>query len=227
MSGFRTLAFDLDDTLLDTSSLLVPLAARRSCEAMLAAGLRCSLEECMKMREELAPSFSHTEIFTKIVDRYGTNTKGRAIHDALDRFYNPEVPPTLPLLEGALENLETLSKMYTMYLVTAGSQEAQVKKVQALGIQKYFKGVYILNGFIGEKKETAFREILKIENHNPEALLSIGNRLSSEIRDGKRCGARTCYFAFGEHVGEKEEYPEDHPDFTITQHKDLIAACGL
>jgi putative hydrolase of the HAD superfamily len=94
-------------------------------------------------------------------------------------------------------------------------------------VQKYFKGIYILNGFMGEKKESAFRDIIQKENHAPHELLSIGNRLSSEIRDGKRCGTGTCYFAFGEHVGEKEQYPEDHPDFTILHHKDLIQACGL
>jgi putative hydrolase of the HAD superfamily len=224
---FRSLAFDLDDTLLNTSGLLVPMAARRSCEAMLEAGLRCSLEECLQMRAELAPAYSHTEVFTKIVDRFGTNQKGRAIHDALDRFYNPDVPATLPLLEGAMENLEKLGQKYNLYLVTVGSHPSQVKKIEALGVQKYFKGIYILNGFMGEKKESAFRDIIQKENHAPHELLSIGNRLSSEIRDGKRCGTGTCYFAFGEHVGEKEEYPEDHPDFTIEHHKDLISACGL
>jgi putative hydrolase of the HAD superfamily len=108
-----------------------------------------------------------------------------------------------------------------------GSHPSQVKKIEALGVQKYFKGIYILNGFMGEKKESAFRDIIQKESHAPHELLSIGNRLSSEIRDGKRCGTGTCYFAFGEHVGEKEQYPEDHPDFTIQHHKDLIQACGL
>ena len=224
---FRSLAFDLDDTLLNTSGLLVPMAARRSCEAMLEAGLRCSLDECLRMRAELAPEYSHTEVFTKIVDRYGTNQKGRAIHDALEKFYNPEIPDTLPLLEGALENLEKLGKIYNLYLVTVGSHPSQVKKIEALGVKKYFKGIYILNGFMGEKKESAFLDIIQKEKHAPHELLAIGNRLSSEIRDGKRCGTGTCYFAFGEHVGEKEQYPEDHPDFTIEHHKDLIQACGL
>lgn len=227
MTKYKSIAFDLDDTLLDTSGLLVPLASQRACEAMLAAGLRCTLNECMEMRRELSNELSHTDIFTKIADHFGTNQKGKAIHDALEKFYNPEVPKNLPLIAGGFENLEKLKDNYELFLVTMGSPEAQKEKIRSLGIEKYFKKIYILNGFLGEKKDSAFLDILKNENHSPEELLSVGNRLSSEIRDGKRVGADTCYFAYGEHVGEKEQYPEDHPDFTITDHKDLIEVCGL
>ncbi|WII72419.1 HAD hydrolase-like protein [Bdellovibrio sp. 22V] len=227
MAKYKSLAFDLDDTLLDTSGLLVPMASRRACEAMLAAGLRCTLDECLQARQELAADFSHTEIFTQIVNRYGTNQAGKAIHDALEEFYNPHVPVTLPLLPGSLENLEALKKQYNLFLVTMGSYESQVKKIKALNIEHHFKKIYILNGFIGEKKDSAFRDIVRSEKHHPHELLSIGNRLSSEIRDGKSIGADTCYFAYGEHVGEKPQIPEDHPDFTISHHKELIQVCGL
>lgn len=227
MTKYKSIAFDLDDTLLDTSGLLVPMAARRACEAMIAAGLRCEMDECLRMRHDLASSFSHTEIFTQILNRYGTNQQGKAIHDALEEFYNPQVPETLPLLPGSLENLEKLKLRYNLFLVTMGSHETQVKKIKALGIEGHFKKIYILNGFIGEKKDSAFKHILDSEGHHPQELLSIGNRLSSEIRDGKRLGATTCYFAYGEHIGEKPQFPEDHPDFTVSHHKDLISTCGL
>ncbi|MGZ3768137.1 MAG: HAD hydrolase-like protein [Bdellovibrio sp.] len=227
MIKYKSIAFDLDDTLLDTSGLLVPLAARRACEAMIAAGLRCEMQECLRMREDLASSFSHTDIFTQILNKYGSLQNGKAIHDALEEFYNPFIPETLPLLEGSLENLERLKEKYNLFLVTMGSPETQAKKIKSLGISKYFKKIYILNGFIGEKKDSAFKKILLDEIHHPQALLSIGNRLSSEIRDGKRVGATTCYFAYGEHIGEKPQYPEDHPDFTISHHRDLISTCGL
>ncbi len=227
MGKYKSLAFDLDDTLLDTSSLLVPLASQRACEAMIAAGLKCNLEECMKARQEMASHLSHTEIFTQIVERFGSPQKGKAIHDALESFYNPEVPSVLPLMPGATENLLNLKSKYNLYLVTAGSLASQIEKIKALQIEKFFKKIYILNGFIGEKKELAFRDILMNESHDPESLLSIGNRLSSEIRDGKRIGADTCYFAHGEHVGEKPVHPEDNPDFTVLHHKDLIPTCGL
>lgn len=227
MSMIKSIAFDLDDTLLDTSGLLVPMASQRACEAMIAAGVCVTLEECMKIREQLAANLSHTEIFTRIVNQFGATQPGKAVHDALEEFYNPEVPAVLPLLAGATENLIHLKEHYNLYLVTMGSFDAQVEKIKALGVEKFFKKIYILNGFIGEKKESAFRDILAIEGHKAEELLSIGNRLSSEIRDGKRVGATTCYFAHGEHVGEDAVYPEDHPDYTIQQHKDLISVCGL
>ena len=47
---FRTIIFDLDDTLLETSRLLVPQAERESCLEMIAAGLDCDLDTCLKAR---------------------------------------------------------------------------------------------------------------------------------------------------------------------------------
>lgn len=226
-SRYQTIVFDLDDTLLDTTGLLVPMASMKACQAMINAGLNCSLDDCMKMRHRLATDQSHTEIFTQIATHFGGGQINQAVQQALQAFYNPDIPMNLPLMPGALENLALLQTHYSLYLVTMGSESAQLQKVRALQIEKFFKKIYVVNGFIGERKQIAFTDILKNENHSSDCLLSIGNRLSSEIRDAKRVGSDTCYFAYGEHIGEMAIYPEDHPDFTIYHHKDLIRTCGL
>lgn len=223
----RTIAFDLDDTLLDTSSILIPSAAKRACERMIEAGLQCPLNDCLQMRQELSVANSHKEIFSRIIERYGAERPQVALAEAIDAFYNPFVPAHLPLLSGALENLEKLKHKYNLYLVTMGSQEGQNKKIQSLDIEKHFKKIFIVDSLSGNRKESAFREILREEGHEPASLLSVGNRISSEIRDGKKVGAQTCYFAYGEHAGEKPQVPEDYPDFTIHHHRELISRCGL
>jgi putative hydrolase of the HAD superfamily len=126
-----------------------------------------------------------------------------------------------------LENILNLKSKYNLFLVTMGTHETQSQKIKALGIANHFQKIYILNGFVGERKESAFRDIIGHSGHSADQMLSIGNRLSSEIRDGKKIGADTCYFAYGEHLGEEPQLPEDRPDFTISHHKELITTCGL
>lgn len=227
MSAYKVLVFDLDDTLLDTSGLIIPKAVENACKAMREHGLQASMPEALKMRAELAVGMSHPKIFARMCDHFGCHDKEGAVKAAVQEFYNPSIPAQLPLLDGGLENLEKLKSKYTLYLVTVGAIETQQRKVAATGIGKYFKKVFIYDSVSGNKKDQAFREIIQTEKIQPQELLSIGNRLSSEIRHAKRCGCDTCYFAFGEHVGEKPEVPEDHPDYTIEFHKDLIRACSL
>ncbi|WP_413289912.1 HAD family hydrolase [Bdellovibrio sp. HCB337] len=227
MTAIKCIAFDLDDTLLDTSQLLVPLAARHACEAMLNNGVSSDVDTCLAWRASHAAQLTHQQIFQGFIDKYGTQTPDTALQAAMKAFYNPEVPARLPLMDGAVENLRKLGEKYILFLVTSGEPDAQMKKIKALQIEPYFRKVYLVNNFKNEIKKDAFADILKQEGIQPEELLSIGNRLSQEIRYAKVCGAKTCYFCHGEHVGETPEQREDYPDFTIYKHAELIKTCGL
>lgn len=224
---FKAIAFDLDDTLLNTSGLLVPQAAEKACLSLISVGAQCSVEECLNLRAKLAHTLSHPEIFGFIADEYQCPERELGLQLAILDFYNPDIPATLPLIEGALENLQNLSQRYDLFLVTMGIRQAQEKKIQALGIKDYFKKIYILDSLRGERKKLAFEDILKESDCQPDQLLSVGNRLSAEIRDAKLIGAQTCYFPFGEHIGESPTQKHDYPDFTIQRHSDLIKTCHL
>lgn len=224
----RAIAIDLDDTLLDTSGLLVPAASRNACHEMIRLGLQCSLEECLQAREELALHHSHREIFPLIAKKYHAPDQAAAAQAGIFQFYHhPNLPARLPLMEGADEVLTTLAGRYRLYLVTAGIPEAQMRKIQAAGLHERFVEIFTVDNFKGARKKAAFESILVRENLHPSQLLSIGNRLREEIRQAKECGAQTCYFEYGEHVGEIAQKPEDKPDFIIRHWKDFIPTCRL
>jgi putative hydrolase of the HAD superfamily len=227
MTSIKCIAFDLDDTLVDTSQLLVPLAARHACQAMINNGVHGDIDTCLAWRASKAAELTHQEIFQSFIDKYGSTTPNIALQEAMKAFYNPDVPERLPLMDGAEENLRTLSQKYILFLVTSGEPAAQSRKIKAANIESYFKKIYLVNNFKKEEKKNAFLDILHTEKIQPEELLSVGNRLSQEIRQAKLCGAKTCYFCHGEHVGEQPTQREDYPDFTIYKHSELKKICGL
>jgi putative hydrolase of the HAD superfamily len=165
------IVFDLDDTLLDTSEILIPIA--------------------------------HTQAFE-------------------DRIRQP-----LPLIPGARENLEYLKDRYQLALLTQGRLDAQMQKVKSLGIGHYFKEQYFADPNQQRPKSVLFAEIIKDFKLHPLSVLSIGNRRSTDIREAKKVGARTCLFRYGEHQNEEAEVPEDIPDYEIHSHKELISTCQL
>ncbi|HPI40064.1 MAG TPA: M14 family zinc carboxypeptidase [Pseudobdellovibrionaceae bacterium] len=226
----KAIAIDLDDTLLDTTNLIVPGAAQKACEVLLSNLTSDNkdprLAEALKMRSQLANGNSHKDIFRKIAKHFNildTSLIEKAIH----HFYCPEIPENLPLIEGAEKNLKALKEKYDLYIVTSGDLKTQRKKIQSLGIESYFKGLMICDSLKGETKKLTFEKIIEENKIKPWQMLSIGNRLSSEIREAKRCGAHTCHFIYGEHATETPILPEDRPDFTISSHSDLISTCKL
>lgn len=227
----KAIAFDLDDTLIDTSGILVPQAARQAYQMAPSLYSSCDFEKFNREREHLSKSKSHKEIFKIILQKYSFATEEIKQAEAaacIQAFYNPSIPAFLPLLDGALESLQQLqAKSYVLFLVTAGAPVTQSAKIKACQVEKYFKKIYLMDGFQGQRKKEAFWDIIQSEGIQPAELLTFGNRLGQEIRDGKICGAQTCYFEYGEHVGERPEIPEDHPDFTIQQHKDFQIVCHL
>lgn len=223
--------FDLDDTLIDTTHLIVPLAAKRSCEALIAGGVKASLEELLKRRQKLAVGLSHSKIFPKLAEEFGFHNnpseseKKTAIQMAIDHFYNPSVPSPLPLIEGAREVLEALRSRFPLYLVTAGLESAQNSKIDQASLRSFFKDCFIISTVTEKSKTPAFKKILDVEKCRPEEALSIGNRLSSEIADAKRLGMKTCHFQFGEHAEETPQKPEEVPDYVIHSLKEILKIC--
>jgi putative hydrolase of the HAD superfamily len=222
----KAIAFDLDDTLLDTSGLLTPKASRDTFNFMIQKGLKLSPEECENLRTNFIRTFSHREVFEKLAYSHGTTETIEHLPQIYDSFYFAKLPVSLPLIQDARQNIDYLKPKYALYLVTAGIESSQVGKVKALGIEKDFKNVFVVNSLLKHKKKDAFEQIIELENIKANELLCIGNSLLSEIHDALAIGAMACYFEHGEERGKLSELPR-LPDFHVKNHAELIKACQL
>jgi FMN phosphatase YigB (HAD superfamily) len=205
---------------------LAPKATLDAFSFLIRNGLQLSPEQCEERRLELIKSISHREVFEILARQYGSEQTLEILPDVINLFYDPVMPDHLPLMEGARENIDFLKSKYNLYLVTAGSETAQLKKAQALGIEKDFKKIYVVNSLLKKRKKESFLKIISDEQIKPEELLCIGNSISSEMTDALAIGAMACYFEFGEDRGDITKLPLQ-PHYRIKSHKELIQTCQL
>lgn len=134
-------------------------------------------------------------------------------------------------MEMAKSNLEKLRQSYRLFLLTQGRVHFQRQKVESLGIASYFEDILIFHPDEGLTKTDFFVKVQTRTGLAPHEHLSIGNRLSTDLRPAKKLGWKTCLFAHGEHQDERNTDlavgPLGEPDFVVYHHRDLILTCKL
>lgn len=213
--------FDLDDTLLDTSGLLVPQALRRACEFLIQQKVLSSMEEGLQRWSASRQNKSSLNHFFDIIDSGDETQRKHFSEQAYRIFRAPPLPETLEPRAGGLDILEKASKQFPLFLVTQGDIDVQMNKVDRLQIIPFFKHVYYIDPFANENKLKAFSAILSHWQFDPQKVLSIGNRLDNEIALSKSLGMKTCYVRYGEHSLDRPETPLQIPDFNITELSEL------
>jgi uncharacterized cofD-like protein len=221
MSQIRGLIFDLDDTLYDCTEHLRQAAYRRAARAMVGAGLPLAEEEAyqlqIKLMDEHGPRF---RTFARIAEMYG---RGDDFVDELMRAYNedevgeirpfPDVMPTLS---------ELRSRGLKLFLVTSGVYARQEKKVRLLGLRNAFDRVIINDDDRGITKEECYLDLLAREGLKAEELLSVGDRIHSEIRICNSLEMTTVQMVHGRFKNLVPSTDLERPDFKISAISELL-----
>jgi putative hydrolase of the HAD superfamily len=234
LSFFRHVTFDLDDTLLDTSGGLIPIAARRAMEVIVREkiadlGVReAMIEALMIRRTSILREQPRADIWTSLAD--GNVELGEAARQIFLRPPLENIPAgTVRPTDGAFELLKWTKANSTLHLVTSGDSTIQTEKINRLGIGDFFETMQIVearpsppNGK-GPKYEAFLRTREKYSDVPAKDFLSIGNRVDTDLGEAKLLDWRTVWIRHGEHSHLAPAKPSEIPDFEVATPSELLS----
>jgi putative hydrolase of the HAD superfamily len=179
----KALFFDLDDTIYSTESVVDDMYK----ELFDLLRPQVSDEVLKGIRTDIL-----TTPFHIVADRYTLeqDLKHEALQLSLDMRYN-----------GPMETFKdyslTLDIPAERFLITAGYVKLQKSKIQQLGIEKDFKGIFIPDPYKSDlTKLDIFKMIMTKYDYAPSDILVIGDNPESEILAGMDLGIDTYLYDF-------------------------------
>ena len=224
-SVIEHVVFDLDDTLLDTSRLLIPRATQEACRAMIESGLHASIEDATAACRDRATKSPRQDLFMSLVKKFGVQEGCDPLRVATagnQAFYNRKVEEDITVFPGVIELLESLkAEGYHIHLVTQGHRPTQEEKIRILNIGRAFESIHHIDPSRGERKRDAFARIMERTGAPASHYISIGNRIDTDISEAKELGWKTCWVRYGEYRFLTPTLPKEKPDFIVSGLSEL------
>lgn len=197
---YKTLLFDVDNTLLDFDaneaesfhSMIMELGEVYT-EELYQTYKALNTELWKKIeRKEISVEEGVNTRFSALMRLYGREVDGRQWETVYRRYLNRGTQQ----IPHVHEVLTRLKETHRLYVITNGMEETQVFRMEASGLSAYFLEMFI-SGRIGASKPS--KEYFDyVKAHIPEfdaaSTLVIGDSLTSDIKGGHDAGIDTCWF---------------------------------
>jgi len=220
----KTVIFDLDDTLyneIDYCKSGFHAVAAFLAEQHDSPPADCVFDAFWKQFSE----GNRKTIFNAVLDQFGIAFDDSLIRKLVE-VYRTHVPKiTLP--DDSRDVLDQLKTKYTLALLTDGFLPAQQLKVQALGIEKYFKSI-IYTEQLGRdfwKPSTAgFEKLLQILNAKPQNTAYVADNRKKDFIAPNKLGFFTVQLIRPARLHTKSsEEPDAAPQYVIDKISELPA----
>lgn len=214
MKNYKTLLFDVDDTLLDFAAT-EKLALRLLFADQGTLPLTMEIEaDYKRINLRLWESFEDGQIsrdelvntrFALLFQEYGQQVDGAL----LEKKYRSFLDEGHQLIDGALELIKALHQHFDLYIVTNGVSRTQYKRLRDSGLNPYFKGIFVSEDTGYQKPMKEFFDYVfdRIPHFSADQGLIIGDTLKSDIKGGQLAGLDTCWMNPAMKLNETEIIP--------------------
>ncbi|MGG1575247.1 YjjG family noncanonical pyrimidine nucleotidase [Fictibacillus sp. NRS-1165] len=229
MKKYKTLLFDVDNTLLDFDAA-ESAALRLLCENQrisftteletrykkINKGLWRAFEEGKLDRDELLNTR-----FSMLFKEYGHEADGVV----LEGIYREFLSEGNQLIEGALELAASLQDHFDLYIVTNGVSRTQEKRLRGSGLHPLFKGIFVSEdtGYQKPMKEYFDYVFARISNFSLEHGLIIGDSLNADMKGGQMAGLDTCWY----NPNKNRNSTDTKPAYEIQRLDELYSILGI
>ena len=200
LGKYKTLLFDVDDTLLDFN-LAENAALTRLFEQEKMAVTPTMLARYKEInealwrafeREEVSKSELHNTRFSNFFEEYGIDVDGEYFEAGFQKY----LQEAHNYVEGAYDVIAQLAENYDLYVVSNGKTTTQNKRLMDAGLAKYFKGIFISEQTGYQKPMIEFFDYVfaRIDGFDQNKTLIIGDSLTADVKGGLRAGIDTCWF---------------------------------
>lgn len=200
LGKYKTLLFDVDDTLLDFN-LAENAALTRLFEQEKMAVTPTMLARYKEINEGLWRAFERGEVskselhntrFSKFFKEYGIDVDGEYFEAGFQKY----LQEAHNYVEGAYDVIAQLAENYDLYVVSNGKTPTQNKRLMDAGLAKYFKGIFISEQTGYQKPMIEFFDYVfaRIDGFDQNKTLIIGDSLTADVKGGLRAGIDTCWF---------------------------------
>jgi FMN phosphatase YigB (HAD superfamily) len=216
--------FDLDDTLFDCTGQLTEPARLRAAEVLAAAIPHSDVHVLRRQQGELAERLSSSDSIREIAGRHGLSVD--VAESALSAYNRDEVEDIAPFPDTLVTLDELAIRNYRLCLVTTGRPERQRRKISRLGLCGYFSEgdgtLFFHDDRDDREKDGALRRAARRYDLPPGRILSVGDKLDSEIAASRRLGMRTARLRFGRQKNQRPRTLEERPDHELNRLSDLL-----
>ena len=216
MKEIKAFIFDLDNTLYD-AEVLTEETLKQAIAAMIAAGLKTSLQEGFKTIKEIIRIDPRKDKFRELTKFFGQEDE-KIITAGHERYIEGDFD-TLQIFQETKSVLASLKKKYKLALLSQGSPKQQEKKIEVLGIRPYFD--FLFFPMHGQKKEFFEKAIMQLKV-DPHEIFVVGDRIDNEIKIAKSLGMKTARLLHGKYASLKPKEKNEKADFEIKNLKEIL-----